>query len=298
MVAAPQRVTPARLQDDGERNMKTASLALLILVGLFGVIVPLNRPAPGIEPAAVVQQESAPGSIDAMAQQAISQGIDPITYPILVAHEDVEGFDEAQLNYSVVVARALSKQSLAISPYTIETWFRFELTEVLSAKSPHLCVGGACAIPAEVAPPGGNEILVPRAGGSVFRNGVTVNLEWAEFPDFTAGQTYVLFLDYDAGARVGVPAMGPVGVFLVDAYGRMSPVFNEDTGLREDLAVRFGNNLNQLRSVLNPQPQPTCEPETEQNCYNNLGEWNPSLCQCTLPPQPDREPCGPWGCTQ
>lgn len=276
--------------------MKTATLALLILIGLAAIAIALNRPASStIAPAAAARQAAAPGTIDHMAQQAISRGIDPITFPILVAHEDVEGFDEAQPNYTVLVARALSKQSVAISPYTIETWFRLELREVLSSKPPHLCVGGACNRPAEVAAPAANEILVPRAGGSVFRNGATVNLEWTDFPDFTVGQTYVLFLDYDANARVGVPAIGPVGVFLVDAYGRMSPVFNEDTGLKEDIAVRFGNNLSQLRSALNPQQPPTgCTPEREQTCYDSGGDWDPVRCFC----RPVREdPCGPWGCT-
>ena len=272
--------------------MKIAAIALLALIGLTIAFVFWTKSAPAVTRAMVTQQGSAaPGSLDEKVEQAIANGQDLIMSPILVRHEAVEGFDEAQTYYTIVVVKALSSQSLAISPYNIETWFRFELQEVLSAQPPHLCVNSACAFPAGVAAPAGNEILVPRAGGIIVRNGVTIDMRWSEFPDFTVGQTYLLFIDYDATARIGVPAIGPVGVFLVNAYGTLTPILPEETGLREDVAARFGNSLHQLRAALNP-PTSSCDPIQEQNCYNQGGSWDPSMCYCS-----GGSPCTdvPWG---
>lgn len=136
-------------------------------------------------------------------------------------------------------------------------------------------------------------MLLAKAGGSVVRNGVTVNLQWSDFPDFVEGQKYLLFIDYDAAARTGVPAIGPVGVFGVDAYGKLTPILQADTGLKADLASRFANDLTQLRATLNPPPAPTCSTLQENNCYNNGGEWNPETCFCT-----NMDPCiqRPWKC--
>jgi len=274
--------------------MRKAVVALLVLVGLALTVILAGGGISAITRAVQAQIDPPPpGSISEMAQRASTNGELIVTSPISVAHDDVEGFDEARAHLTVLVARAVSSQSVATSPYNIETWFRLTVTETLSSQPAYKCVGGLCAPPAGVAPPAANEMLLAKAGGSLIRNGVTVNMQWSDFPDFTDGQSYVLFIDYDAAARVGVPAIGPVGVFAVDAYGKLTSVLQADTGLKADLAARFANDLNQLRATLNPPPAPTCDPVQEQNCYNWGGDWNPSTCICA-----NMDPCirFPWKC--
>lgn len=33
---------------------------------------------------------------------------------------------------------------------------------------------------------------------------------------------------------------------------------------------------------LPPPPPPVCNPDDEQTCYNNGGNWDPSTCGCTI----------------
>lgn len=274
--------------------MRKVTITLLASVGLALAIGLAGGGASTFMRAVKAQQgTAAPGSIDEMVQQALANGESIVTTPMTVTHDDVEGFDEAHANLTILVARAESSQSFATSPYNIETWVRFVVTETLSGQPPYKCVDGACAIPSDVAPPASNEMLLAKAGGKIVRDGVTVNIQWSDFPDFTEGQTYLLFIDYDAAARVGVPAIGPVGVFGVDSYGTLTPILQADTGLKADLASRFGNNLNQLRAALNPPQPPTCDPTQEQNCYDMGGSWNSSTCRCT-----NTDPCiqRPWKC--
>jgi hypothetical protein len=270
--------------------MRKTAIAL-VLIGLAALIV-WNTPK-------MLAQIGSPepGSIDALAQAANSNGETMVTAPIMPFHEDVEGFDEAKVAYTVVVAQAVSSQSYAISDFNIETAVTFNVTETLKSNSPHLCVSGTCAVPAGVAAPAANQLLLLRAGGSIVRNGVTVNQEWAELPDFTPGQSYMLFIDYDSSNRVGVPALGPVGVFLVSSAGTVSSLITDPdkaSGLQDDITERYANSLSQIRSVLNPQPPTTCNSAQEQDCYDNGGTWNSSTCQCTLP----FDPClkKPWLC--
>jgi hypothetical protein len=282
--------------------MKIAALLLLILVGLALLALPTSKtPVASLTQTAEAQQQPATsGTIDEIVQQAIASGETHVLYPILVSHEDVEGFDAAKTYYTVVVARALSKQTVQTSAYDIETWYRFAVTETLSTRASRVCANGLCGVPATVSPAGAGEMLLPKSGGSIQKNGVTVTFEWNDFPDFNIGQTYLIFIDQDAANRVGVSPTGPVGVFSVDTYGGLTPVLSKETALRTDIANRFGNNLNQLRNHFNPAPEPTgCDPVQEQNCYNQGGNWNFSTCQCQLSCvgcEPEPDPCisRPW----
>jgi len=42
-----------------------------------------------------------------------------------------------------------------------------------------------------------------------------------------------------------------------------------------------------------PPPPPTCDPNDEQNCYNQGGTWDPSICYCN---QPNQCNSSPWYC--
>lgn len=269
------------------KSAKTVLIAITLL-GLSIAILALAKAAP---PQNGTLQEAEPGSINEMIVQALANGEARVTNAIAVEHEEVPSFDEAKVSYSVLVARADSQQSLITDPFDISTWFRFTVTETLSVVPPHLCINNSCAPPASVAGAGPNEMLVPRAGGTIFQDGVTVDLLPYEFPDFTIGQSYLLFVDYDSAARIGAPALGPIGVFAVNANGNLTAL-SASSDLKNDIATRFGNSLSQVRTALGSSTPSGCNPTAEQNCYSTGGEWDSSTCQCF------RDPCfrKPWLC--
>ena len=269
--------------------MKSAR-TLLIAISLLGLSVAVLVFAKAAPPQDVELQNAEPGSIDEMIVEALANGQNQVANAIDIEHEDVASFDEAKTSYSVFVARADSKQSLITGPFEISTWFRFTVTESLSTVSPHLCVNNGCAPPAGVAAAGSTEMLVPRAGGTVFKDGVTVDLLPYEFHDFTIGQSYLLFVDYDSAAKVGAPALGPIGVFAVNANGYVTAI-SASSDLKNDIATRFGNSLSQIRTALGSGSS-GCSTTAEQNCYSVGGEWDDSTCSCF------RDPCfrKPWLC--
>ena len=275
-------------------SSKTAAF-LLISICVTAIIYTLVKRS-FAEPISVHAQQLPiePGSIDELVQNATANGEVFVSVPIEVAHEDVDGFDEARNYYSIVVAETLSRQTFAVSAYDTETWFKFAITETLSTKQPHICVSGACSLPAVLPAPGPSEIWLSKAGGAIVRNGVTINLEWKDFPDFTIGQKYLLFIDLNQSTKVGVPALGPVGAFMVDSSGTIASVFDEETSLKSEIASRFGNSLGQIRNTINPAPASTCSAVQQQTCLNNGGIWNSQTCYCR--PLVDLCTQKPWLC--
>jgi len=270
--------------------MKSAK-TLLIAISLLGLSIAVLVFAKAAPRQDVELQNAEPGSIDEMVVQALANGENRVTNAIDIEHEDVTSFDEAKTSYSVFVARADSKQSLIAGPFEISTWFRFTVTETLSVVSPHLCLNNSCAPPSGVAAAGSTEMLVPRAGGTVLKDGVTVDLLPYEFHDFTVGQSYLLFVDYDSAARVGAPALGPIGVFSIDANGYVTAI-SASSDLKNDIASRFGNSLSQIRTALGSSTPTGCSSSARQFCYSRGGEWDEETCSCYI------DPClrKPWLC--
>src|SRR6185295_11432052 len=164
-----------------------------------------------------------------LVQNATANGEALVSIPVDIQHEDVEGFDQAKANYTIVVAQAVSKESFATSAFDIQTWYKFTVNETILANTPHICVSGKCSLPATLPAANSNELWLSKAGGTIVRNAVTVDFRWTDFPDFNIGQQYLLFIDLNQSNRVAVPALGPVGAFMVDSTGTMAAVLDEDT---------------------------------------------------------------------
>ena len=271
------------------KKAKTLLIALILLASL-GLIVALSFAKP--KPAMPQDLQGAePGTIDAMVFQALSRGETLASNGIIGEHELAQTFDEAKANYTVLLATANSKNSVQTSPFSLATWTRFTLTETLSVVAPHVCVSGVCAPPAGIAAAGSTELLVPKPGGNIFKNGVEVDLQLQDFPDFVDGQNYLLFLDYDPAARVGAPALGELGVFVVNSNGTVTALV-ASSDLKNDIATRFGNSLSQIRTALGSSGSSGCSATSEQFCYSRGGEWDSSTCSCYI------DPCvrKPWLC--
>ncbi len=272
------------------KKARTVLLALTLL-GLLGYVVALSFAKP--KPAVPQELQGAtPGTIDAMVLQALTNGQTLASNSVIGEHEIAHTFDEAKASYSVLLATANSKNSLQTNPFSLATWTRFTLTETLKTVAPHVCVGGVCTPPAGIAAAGSTELLVPKPGGNIFKNGVEVDLRLEDFPDFVSGQNYLLFLDYDPTSRVGAPALGELGVFIVNSNGTVTPLM-AGSDLANDVATRFGNSLSQIRTALGSSSSSGgCSATSESYCYSRGGEWDSSTCSCYI------DPClrKPWLC--
>jgi hypothetical protein len=263
---------------------------LLVAIPLLGLIAVLWF-AKGAATQTQDLQGAEPGSIDEMIVQALAEGQSETSNAIMGEYEVVSTFDEAKTAYSVFVATANSQQSVQINPFSISTWSRFTVNESLSVIPPNRCVNNRCALPAGIGAASGSELLVPRAGGTIVKNGVEVDLQNQGFPDFTPGQQYLLFVDYEPTARVGAPTLGPIGVFTVNSNGTVTAI-SASSALKDDIATRFGNSLSQIRTALGSSAPSGCSTTSEQFCYSRGGEWDSSTCTCFI------DPClrKPWLC--
>jgi hypothetical protein len=216
-----------------------------------------------------------------------------------VMYTYVQGLDEAINNYTIVVAQPILQKGYPDSvSENVETWYKFSVSEYISRKPPTSCTG--CSPPsnppADLLPLNANEILVPRSGGDLVINGVTIISVDAQFPSFLHSQQYLLFLDLDPSTGVGAVKVGPIGAFAISGDQLVS-LYGDSHPLKDELESRYGNSLSALRSALNPPPPPPpsgCDPIQQQNCIDNGGTWKSTDCTC----QPAFDPClkKPWLC--
>jgi hypothetical protein len=217
---------------------------------------PKNEP----EKAVAAETLDIDGSIKAYAQQAKAKGLQRIVIPAPSFSHDGEaaGFDEATSDHSVVVAQAIEKRSLLITPNLISTWYKFRITDTLSKKkiAPLKCKD--CSLPTpppEMLPLNRDEILVPKVGGTVIVDGVEVTMVDANSPEYTMAQDYVLLLA-DRNAEVANVRAGALGAFTVKADGTLEPIDKKSNPIQADLKKRFNNSLHDLKQHLKAKAAP------------------------------------------
>lgn len=193
------------------------------------------------------------GSLTWLAQDAQANGQQNVDISTLEwTYSDIDSSDDAISRYSVILAVPIDKTSYVWSDenQTIGSWYKLRVDEILSQRSYSAC--DVCPPPPD--PPAeltanSNEILLPKYGGSVVLNGVTINSLDPDFPDYSFSASYLIFLDLDSGRRVGVVGSGPAGVFAVQG-DTLVPVTPRSNPLASDIATRYGNSLSQLRAAL------------------------------------------------
>ena len=197
-----------------------------------------------------------PGSLEALAQDAIEHNEQSVTIgsPKWL-HATVSGIDDALANYTVVVAYPVSKNSYVWNSefQMIGSWYKFVITETLVQK-PYLACSNCPPSPdppAALLPLYSSQVLVPKAGGSVVVNGVTINSLDEEFPDYQMSQSYLMFLNVDSSKGVGMTSLAAAAVFTVGPNGELSTVAEGgENSLADDIAQRYGNSLPALRASL------------------------------------------------
>lgn len=233
-----------------------------------------------------------PGSLHALAQTTLNEGGNSaeVLMPIY-DYGPAEDMNQVRSDYSVVVAHPVSSNSYIWDDeyQIIGTWYKFVVTETLSTKPYPTC--DTCPLspdpPSELSV-GVNELLVPKFGGVVSINGVTLTSTDPNFPDYQSGQSYLLFLEIDPSKKVGMLAGGPVAAYSVSSSGVLSPVTQMRSFLGDEISQNYGNSLSALRaSLASPAPTPTpgASPCTVSNhvksiCANNGGTWDMETCTC------------------
>jgi hypothetical protein len=197
-----------------------------------------------------------PGSLEALALDVIAHNETSVTIgaPKWV-HAGVSGIDEAVANYTVVVAHPVSKNGYVWNSdfQMIGSWYKFVITETLVQKPYSACSDCPPSPnpPAALLPLNSSEVLVPKAGGSVVVNGVTITSVDEEFPDYQLSQSYLLFLNVDTSKGVGMTSLAAGGVFTVSPSGQLAQVAEgAENSLANDIQTRYGNSLASLRASL------------------------------------------------
>ncbi|MFL6277829.1 MAG: hypothetical protein ACJ74G_21790, partial [Blastocatellia bacterium] len=149
----------------------------------------------------------------------------------------------------MILAVPIEKQSLPFQDAGIRTWYKFKIVEKLSHKElkPCDCMPADLVAPQEMFPLSANEILVPRAGGSVMVDGVEVTEDDLQFPQFALSTRYLLFLQTDDSGQIGLLGMGPTGVFVEQEDDRLEPLSRRPNALTSDITTRFRSSIQLLR---------------------------------------------------
>ncbi|HEX8071621.1 MAG TPA: hypothetical protein VF546_16825 [Pyrinomonadaceae bacterium] len=272
------------------------TLLCLLVIALVSLGVSLTKSTAIKARFALLQGTAAPYTLDWYALEAQAQGAQQYQFSAgIYEYAQPDTWDDVLAGNSFIIAEPVEARGYAeADDRGIETWYRFRIIETLSTKPVHRPLG---LPPSDLAPPQANEILLPRHGGTLVRNGVTLTAIDGQFPQFVTAppQRYLLILDIDQTSKVGYVWLGPLGVYRLDSAGTMTSVVvdnpyitnkrPENNPYYQDIAERYNNSVNQLRAALQGSPAPTPTPCQSSSlavrrCIQRGGSWDYSTCIC------------------
>lgn len=158
-----------------------------------------------------------------------------------------EDIGKALSEYTVVVAEQVESRTYEHTPDTLITWHKFKILEPLSDIRPPLCPGCiSLSLPPDMFPLLSGEFLVPRAGGTIERDGIELTQVEPSFPPFKQRQKYLMLISLYPSA-IAITAGGPIGVFRVDDDERLTALSEEPHQIKEGIKNRFQGSLRQVR---------------------------------------------------
>ena len=191
------------------------------------------------------------------AEQALKDGRDRVylNTPI-IDYGLPRTLKEALEYYDVVVAEAVKKQSFAEDNQEfIQTWYQFKILEYLHHRSILNCPTCPSPLtpPAEMLPIDSDQMLVPRVGGDLIINGVTISGSEPGFKAFEMNRKYVLFLIIDEPKKVGTILAGPSGTYTLDSNNLLQPFSPKSDPLAQEIHRKFKDSLPGLTEYLRSQ---------------------------------------------
>jgi len=163
--------------------------------------------------------------------------------------DEVKDLNDALRYYQMILAVPIEKHSSPFQDAGIRTWYKFKIVEKLSHNQlkPCDCVPADLVAPEEMFPLGVDEILIPRAGGSVMIDGIEVTEDDVQYPQFALTTRYLLFLRTDDSGQIGLLGMGPTGVFVERDDDRLEPLNRRLNALTSDITARYRSSIKLLR---------------------------------------------------
>jgi hypothetical protein len=233
--------------------MKTIRLIILSVVLFLGVVGGVRTLSALQQQGSGVQAIEEPGTLKWHINQAKLKGKQRVTVSTpIYEYAGVQSLDEAVSDFQVVIAKPIEKKSYIQSARNITTWYKFKVIEDLSQNKGVGC--SACGSfpepPDEMLPLKEDEILVPRAGGTIVLDGIEITKEEANFPQFSMSKEYLLFFNSDPSKGISKLSMGPYGVYVVNPAGNIEPINEKGTPLRNEIQELYHNSLEQLKARL------------------------------------------------
>ena len=200
-------------------------------------------------------QNDQPDTLEAYARKAKAKGETKVQFSTpIYEYAGVRTLEEARTYSRIAEVKVVTARSYVSGPRTILTWYKFKILEDLSRGS-YFCF--KCAAfsdpPPDMLPVNSDEILVPKAGGSVTIDGVEITSDEHSFPQFSKSQTYLLFFGLDESRRLAMITLGPQGVFVIDEAGHLAGVNQRDSLLKRELKENHKNSLGELKRHLKPK---------------------------------------------
>jgi hypothetical protein len=227
-------------------------LVSLVVFAIGSAKVYLRSQEQAAEQIAELEKAEDRGSVKWYARLAKAKGQNRISKasPESSYADDVRDLNDA-LRYShMILGVPLEKQSLPYGETGVITWYKFKIVEKLSHKElkPCDCMPDNLVAPQEMFPLSADEILVPRAGGTVVVDGVEITEDDSQFPQFALSTRYLLFLKMDDSRQIGILGLGPTGVFVEQEDDRLEPVSRKSNALSSDITTRFRSSIQLLRN--------------------------------------------------
>lgn len=223
-----------------------SALAILGAVGTFSKVPQRSSEVQGVEPGTLkwhVKKAKEKGQARVVASTPVYN------------YAAVRSLEEALSYFRVAIVSPVEKKSYVQSERNVTTWYKFRVVEDLSASKAQGCstCGSLPDPPAEMLPLKDDEILIPKAGGTVMLDGVEVIKEEGDFPQFSMSKEYLLFFEPDLSRGIARLSLGPAGVFPINPDGSLEGINRKGSLIKSDLEVRFNNSVNDLKAKLKSQ---------------------------------------------
>ena len=189
------------------------------------------------------------GTLNRAILDAKARGDNTVELSVLGCGWDIGSLRTTLSRDTIVVADLVGKKTYE-DTWGLHTWYRFKIKETLVK---HPSPPYALAIdsrPSDMLPIAEDEFLIRETNGQMEIDGVTVT-QYSNGARYVEGKTYLLFLWLDPSKRTAIRSgTDPLGVFLVDSDGNLSPYLNRPYPLQTELGKRFNNSVNNLREAL------------------------------------------------